>query len=101
MPSYFWLMAWLTKSWNLASSPLLRKVLILKPSFLPSCSAPATNWVVLSSDPRLRITAMRIGPLCSAIAAGTGVGAVASAAVDCSRPSVIRESAIFFMRFTL
>ena len=33
--------------------------------------------------------------------AGTGVGAVASAAVDCSRPSVIRESAIFFMRFTL
>ena len=44
---------------------------------------------------------MRIGPLCSAIAAGTGVGAVASAAVDCNRPSVIRESAIFFMRFTL
>ncbi|GEM_PF-3711108 len=77
MPSYFWVIAWLTKSWNLASSPLLKKVLTLKPSFLPSWIAPATNWVVLSSEPRLRITAMRICPSWLAMAAGTGAGVAA------------------------
>ena len=101
MPSYFWLIAWLTKSWNLASSPLLRKVLILNPSFFPSWIAPETNWVVLSSEPRLRITAMRIGPLCSAIAAGTGVGVSAKAAAELNNPSAMSESVIFFIVFTL
>jgi hypothetical protein len=50
---------------------------------------------------RLRITAIRIGPLCSAIAAGIGVGVSAKAAAELNNPNAMSESVIFFMVFTL
>ncbi len=95
MPSYFWLDGLVDEVLEFGVIAVAQEGADLKPSFCLPATPRRQTAVELSSDPRLRITAMRIGPLCLAIAAGTGVGAVASAAVDCSRPSVIRESAIF------